>query len=544
MKVSGSLWILPCLLLACESGGLEPETAAAPAAKVIAEVVADIEVSNPSALARPGTPVELSFNELGVEHGPLQVKDGSAMRPGWSLDIDRDGAPDRLVFLADLDAAGTHRYTIERWFAGEEQEVHGQTESPVGQGGEWLATDDGQTSIPPRIRLKTKASEVAAELGPLDISMRLAMSEMERRGESLSYGGWDTVRGRDSNWTYTTGFLMEALDDVAKTTGDADMAAYAKRTMDSFLFEGGTIHSYKLDDFNIDNINSGKMLQRLYRQFGDEKYLDAINTLAAQLADHPRTSEGAFWHKKRYPHQLWLDGVYMGMPFLAGVGVMEGDQHKIEEAAREFTIARMHLRDADTGLYYHAWDEAKKQVWADPDTGQSKHFWGRGMGWYAMALVDILDVIPVDMTQLREPLLAIVAELAGDLVNFQDETGTWFQIMDMPEEPGNYREASGSAMFTYFFAKALNKGYLPKTYIPVARKAYAGLVDEFVAVYADGSFNLTNICEVAGLGYGRDGSYRYYMSEPVVVNDPKGLAPAIMAGVQMAELENRTVAGE
>jgi rhamnogalacturonyl hydrolase YesR len=229
----------------------------------------------------------------------------------------------------------------------------------------------------------------------------------------------------------------------------------------------------------------------------------------------------------------------MGMPFLAGVGVMEGDKHKIEEAAREFTIARLHLRDENTGLYYHAWDEAKEQVWADPETGRSHYIWARGFGWYAMAIVDILDVIPDDMTEVRAPLLAIIPELADSLVKSQDETGTWYQIMDMPQAPGNYLEASGSAMFTYFLAKAINKGYLPAAYIPIATKAFDGLVSEFVAVYADGSTHVTNVALVAGLGYGRDGSYRYYMGEPVVANDPKGLAPAIMAGVQMAELQNQ-----
>ena len=278
------------------------------------------------------------------------------------------------------------------------------------------------------------------------------------------------------------------------------------------------------------------MLQRLQDRHPDPRYRAAIGALAAQLAKHPRTSEGAFWHKQRYPHQLWLDGVYMGMPFLAGVGVAEGDDHKVEEAVREFTIARSHLRDARSGLYYHAWDEAKKQNWADPETGRSRFFWGRGLGWYAMALVDILDVIPPEKTELRAPLLEIIPELAESLVRHQDATGVWFQILDMPAEPGNYREASASAMFTYFLAKAVNKGYLPASFEPAARKAYAGLVDEFVSVHADGSFHLTNVVEVGGLGYGRDGSYRYYMSERVIDNDPKGVGPAIMAGLQVAEL--------
>lgn len=408
----------------------------------------------------------------------------------------------------------------------------------------YLLSELERRTMQPRIRLKTEHSKKLGGLAPIDVSIALAESEIDRRGDSLSHGGWDAVNARPSGWTYTTGLLMQSMDDLSAATGNVAFADYAARTIDSYVSDDGTILTYRPESFNIDQINSGKMLQRLYARNNDARYLAAIDSLAAQLAEHPRTSEGALWHKQRYPWQLWLDGVYMGMPFLAGVGVMEGDEHKIAEAAREFTIARAHLRDADSGLYYHAWDEAKEQAWADPETGRSHYVWARGFGWYAMAVVDILDVIPAGMTEVREPLLAIIPELADALVKSQDETGAWYQIMDMPQAPGNFLEASGSAMFTYFLAKAINRGYLPETYTGAARKAYAGLVDEFIASYVDGSTHLTNVASVAGLGYGRDGSYRYYMSEPVVADDPKGLGPAIMAGVQMAELEKQAAAGE
>jgi rhamnogalacturonyl hydrolase YesR len=403
----------------------------------------------------------------------------------------------------------------------------------------FLEAEVERRTLLPRIRLKTPASRRAHELSPVQVATRLAESEIERRGGSLSHGGWDALRSRPSAWDYTTGLLMQAMDDLSSAVGDPRFAAFARRTIDSYLTAEGAIRTYEAGEFNIDHINSGKMLQRLWARDPDPRYRAAIAALAAQLAKHPRTSEGAFWHKQRYPHQLWLDGVYMGMPFLAGVGVMEGDDRKVEEAVREFTIARSHLRDPRSGLYYHAWDEAKKQSWADPETGRSRFVWARGLGWYAMALVDILDVIPPEKTALRAPLLEMIPELAESLVRHQDATGVWFQIMDMPDEPGNYREASASAMFTYFLAKAVNRGYLPPSFAPAAQKAYAGLVDEFVSVHADGSFHLTNVVEVGGLGYGRDGSYRYYMSERVVDNDPKGVGPAIMAGIQMAELAKR-----
>lgn len=404
----------------------------------------------------------------------------------------------------------------------------------------FLEAEVERRTLSPRIRLKTEASRSARELSPIQISTRLAESEMARRGDSLSSGGWDALTLRPSSWNYTTGLLMQAMDDLSAAVGDPRFSELARRTIDSYLTADGRILTYEPAEFNIDHINSGKVLQRLRNRYPDDpRYRVAIGALAAQLAKHPRTSEGAFWHKHRYPHQLWLDGVYMGMPFLAGIGVSEGDDHKVEEAVREFTIARSHLRDARSGLYYHAWDEAKEQSWADPETGRSRFFWGRGLGWYAMALVDILDVIPPEKTELRAPLLEIIPELAESLVRHQDVTGVWFQILDKPAEPGNYREASASAMFTYFLAKAINEGYLPESFVPAAKKAYAGLVDEFVSVHADGSLHLTNVVEVGGLGYGRDGSYRYYMSEPVIDDDPKGVGPAILAGIQLSELAKR-----
>ena len=403
----------------------------------------------------------------------------------------------------------------------------------------YLQAEVERRTLAPRLRLKTAASRPAAGLEPLEISKRLADSEIARRGDSLGPGGWDAQALRPSAWTYTTGLLMQSFDELALASGERRFADFARRTIDSYLSADGTITGFDPLEYNIDSINSGKMLQRLAKRDPDPKYRAAIGALAAALAQHPRTSEGAFWHKQRYPHQLWLDGVYMGMPFLAGVGVERGDDHLIEEAVREFAIARAHLRDPATGLYFHAWDEARKQSWADPATGRSRYFWGRGLGWYAMAMVDMLDIIPPEKKALRAPLLEMIPELATSLLAHQDATGTWYQILDRPHEVGNYREASATSMFTYFLAKAVNRGYLPESYAPAARKAYAGLVSEFVAIHADGSFHYTNNVETGGLGYGRDGSYRYYMSERVVDNDPKGLGPAILAGIELSELAKR-----
>ncbi len=405
----------------------------------------------------------------------------------------------------------------------------------------FLENEVEKLTLAPRISLKTTLSQ-SQKTAPmtskqaLDWAVRVADSEMQRRGDSLAYGGFDQLRGRVSDWNYTTGLLMHALDDVGQATGKAKYSDYARKTIDSFLTDDGVIRGYDESEYNIDQINSGKMLVRYYQRTGGEKYKAAAAALAHQLENHPRTSEGAFWHKKRYPGQLWMDGVYMGMPFLAGYAVSLGTPEQLKEAVHEFEITRAHLRDPKTGLYFHAWDEKKQQNWADPETGLSHYVWGRGMGWFAMALVDVLDFIPEDQEELRRPLLAMVSELADTLRRYQDESGVWYQIVDMPEKEGNYLEASGSSMFVYFLADALNHGYLPETYRPVALKGFQGLVNEFINVAADQKVSVTNICEVAGLGFGRDGSYRYYMSEPVIDNDPKGLGPFVMAAIKVSQL--------
>jgi rhamnogalacturonyl hydrolase YesR len=404
-----------------------------------------------------------------------------------------------------------------------------------------LEQEAEKLTMPLRSSLATARSEAEKRQGidagtALEWSRRLAQSEYERLGNSLSFGEFDVVGNRTARWSYTTGLLMQAMDDVGLAAGESRFSNLARGTIDSYLTEEGGIRTYKFEDFNIDNINSGKLLLRLYERHGEERYRATADLLRAQLAEHPRTSEGAFWHKQRYPWQLWLDGVYMGMPFLAEYAVMFKDETGLEEAVHEFTLVRKHLRDEETGLYYHAWDEAREQAWADPETGLSKFFWSRGMGWYAMALVDILDFIPEDRADLREPIIGTIQEFADTLLRYQADGGGWYQIIDMPDATGNYLEASGSSMFVYMLAKGVTKGYLDASYRDVAADAYEGLVRHFVNVEADGRVSLMNVCRVAGLGFGRDGSYGYYMSEPVVSNDPKGVGPFIMAGLQVSEM--------
>jgi unsaturated rhamnogalacturonyl hydrolase len=231
----------------------------------------------------------------------------------------------------------------------------------------------------------------------------------------------------------------------------------------------------------------------------------------------------------------------MGIPFLAQYAATYetgAEQHKsFEEAVHEFVIARAHLRNPTTGLYYHAWDESKKADWANKETGRSQQYWSRGIGWYAMALVDVLDSLPASEVELRKTMIDIINELAPDILRYQDAaTGTWWQIIDRPGDLGNYRESTASAMFTYFLAKSVNKGYLPKSYRKAAIKSYTGLINEFASVHPDGKISVNGQCLVAGLGFGRDGSYDYYMTEPITSNDAKGNTPFILAGVEMYTL--------
>ena len=405
---------------------------------------------------------------------------------------------------------------------------------------DWLEQQAEKLTMPLRARIRTAATE-AHTGGPMDSatalewSVRLAESAIERVGPSLEHGRFDSVLHRSARWSYTTGLLVQALDDLSAATGDPKFATWGKATLDSYVTDDGRILTYDPLLYNIDHVNPGKMLLRYLERTGDDKYQKAADAIRAQLTDHPRTSEGAFWHKKRYPWQLWLDGVYMGMPFLAHYGLIQNDMHAIEEAVGEAIIADARLRDAETGLYYHAWDEKAEQVWADPDTGLSNFFWSRGMGWYAAALVDLLDFVPEDRTDLREPLIEIIGRFA-DTILLQRVDGVWYQVTDMPQATGNYPEASGSSMFVYMLAKAVNKGYLDAGYQDDVAASFTRLVEEFANVHTSGLVSLKNVCRVAGLGFGRDGSYRYYMSEPIVSNDPKGVGPFIMAGIEVSKM--------
>ncbi|MCK7598953.1 glycoside hydrolase family 88 protein [Microbulbifer sp. CAU 1566] len=445
--------------------------------------------------------------------------------------------------VAILKPAGNEvqYYFVAAW-ANEVASEHGPITSKA-QFETYLQQEAEKLTMPLRQRLTTAAS-VAETEQPLTAevalawSKRLADSELERKTLEYAYGGYDHIRKRPSYFEYTTGMVMQAYDELNQVSPDARYADAVQQVMGSFVADDGSINGYVQDKYNIDSVRAGTMLLRMYERNHDENYKKAVDHLYEQLEHHPRTEAGAFWHKKIYPHQVWLDGVYMGIPFLAQYEQLMHDKPNVEEVLAEFKLVNQILKDPQTGLFYHAWDEKRQQVWADKETGLSGYHWARGMGWLAMALVDVLDYIPQENTEERQYLLKMITEIAPVIEKYQDPaTGTWWQIIDKPGERGNYLESSASTMFTYFFAKALNEGYLPKgKYLGTAKKAYKGLLDEFVQVHADGTISITDMCQVAGLGFGRDGSYEYYMSEPIYDDDPKGTAPFITSGVEMYKL--------
>lgn len=336
-------------------------------------------------------------------------------------------------------------------------------------------------------------------------------------------------------WSYDLGVILKGMEQVWLADGNAKWFAYMQRMMDYYVQDNGEISAYKASDYNIDFINNGKVLLTLYRVTGKKKYLLAVQRLRKQLLTHPRTSEGGFWHKKIYAHQLWLDGLYMAQPFYAEYAQVFGEDSIYRDVVRQFALIEKHTRDEKTGLLYHGWDESRQQRWANKETGASPNFWARSLGWYGMALVDALDYFPQDDVG-RDTLVAILRRWAAGVDKVQFRNGLWYQVPDMPEREGNYPEASASAMMVYTLAKAVRKGYIEETYAKIADKGYKALLSQFIKRDAEGNLNLHGTVQVSGLGgeknY-RDGSFEYYMSEPVIANDPKGIGAFILCATEM-----------
>jgi len=360
-------------------------------------------------------------------------------------------------------------------------------------------------------------------------SERMALTLMKKHPEA-----WQIDNNKKPQWDYVHGLVMMSFEELYKSTHNEKYYNYVKAYADTLIDSTGSISTYKIDDYNLDMIESGKILFNLYKTSKDEKYLKAMQTLRGQLDNHPRTKSGGFWHKKRYPYQMWLDGLYMGAPFYARYTSEFENGKNLNDVAKQFELIQTYSLDKKTGLLYHGWDESKQMEWANKETGCSPNFWSRSLGWYAMALVDVLDYFPADNPKQKE-LVKYLNDLAVALVKFQDKSGLWYQVTDMGGKEGNYLEATGSAMFTYAFAKGVNKGYLPESFKDAANKAFDGLTTQLMKIGADGSTTLTQCCAVAGLGGNpyRDGSYEYYVNERKKDNDPKATGPFILAALEL-----------
>jgi unsaturated rhamnogalacturonyl hydrolase len=365
---------------------------------------------------------------------------------------------------------------------------------------------------------------------PLEWSIRMADSEMARRGDSLAW-----KPGGSAKWDYTAGLFTLSLLKLNERSSDPRYVQFAEKAISSFIDTNGMIQGYKAEEYQLDSINPGKTVLALYRITKDERYRQAARLLRAQLHKQPRTSEGGFWHKQRYPEQMWLDGIYMASPFYAQYAqLIEKADEPFDDVAKQIRLVAAHTYDAATGLFYHGWDEAKKQEWANKTTGTSSNFWGRAIGWYGMALVDVLDYFPTNHPA-RAEILSTLEKVCAGIAKYQDPvSGLWYQVMDQGNRKGDYLEATASAMFVYTLAKALNHSYVSPDYVTAAVKGYRGLIQKLTKVNGD-KVSLTQCCSVAGLGYGRDGSFNYYVKEPVVDNDLKGVGPFILAGIEMQE---------
>jgi unsaturated rhamnogalacturonyl hydrolase len=344
----------------------------------------------------------------------------------------------------------------------------------------------------------------------------------------------DAQKNRPAVWNYEMGVVLTGFEKLAIKNGNQQYLDYRKKIIDHFIMNDGSIRTYVIDEYNMDNMPTGRQLLHLYQQTGEEKYKKAAGLLYQQLVWQPRNKAGGYWHKLKYPTQMWLDGLYMAQPFAAEYAKMFNDINRFDDIIKQFVLMEKVSRDIKTGLLFHGWDESRLQKWANPKTGVSPEFWSRAMGWYMMALVDVLDYIPANHKG-RSDLIAILNRLSTAVIKFQDKKeGVWWQVTNKGGAALNYLESSSSAMFIYGLSKAVRMGYINKSFRPAIKKGYEGIVKNFVEVDASGTVHYTKAVAGAGLGgtpY-RDGSYDYYVNEPKRDDDLKAIGPFIQAYIE------------
>ena len=388
----------------------------------------------------------------------------------------------------------------------------------------------------------------------------LTYSEMQRTPKSYLLDFATTPR-----WSYVMGIELEAMLDTYLKYGGNAILNYCKEYCDTMITADGNIRNYKLEEYNLDNIRTGHFVTRMQELYPKEKNLKAIQLLMRQLEKQPRTvKDKVYWHKAIYSYQVWLDGIFMGLPFRVLAAPLTTSNLKpkaksqkqkaiYDDAVNQISITYQRTLDPVTGLNRHAYDETRDMFWADKQTGLSQHCWGRAQGWYSMALIELLDALPEDYAR-RGELIELLKKDLDAIIKWQDpQTGLWYQVMDSPNREGNYLESTCSSMFAYVLLKAVRKGYVGEEYRQAGICAYEGIIDNFIHINNDKTISLTQCCSVAGLGPGiskkvlkaapnvkenrrRDGSYEYYLSEPIRDNDAKGVGPFIWASLEYEAL--------
>ena len=404
-------------------------------------------------------------------------------------------------------------------------------------------------------------------------SLSLLKAPYEHYSEWLTYSEMKRVPksflldfSESPKWSYVMGIELEGMLDTYLAYGGEDIRKYCQEYTDTMINEKGDIRGYNILDYNLDNIRTGHFVTRMYNLYPEAKNKLAINTMMKQLQNQPRTiTDKVFWHKAIYAYQVWLDGIFMGLPFrclTASTQLKPKDAIKIyDDAVNQLKITYERTLDPQTGLNRHAYDETRDAFWSDKETGLSQHCWGRAQGWYSMALIEVLDALPEDYSRRGEVLDLLQKDLDA-VIKWQDQaSGAWYQVMDEPGREGNYLESTCTSMFAYVLMKAYNKGYLGEKYRNAGIKAYQGILKNFIRVNADKTISLTQCCEVAGLGPAatpqviaamkkinpkgsvkenkrRDGSYEYYLSEPIRDNDAKGVGPFIWASLEYEKVSD------
>ena len=367
---------------------------------------------------------------------------------------------------------------------------------------------------------------------------RYVLSLIERSTPEKTIWNVEKLRqGKPADWNYVDGCMMTALLSLAQIDGDKRYFDFVEGFIDSFVNEDGQIRAYKEEKHSLDDINEGRVLFPLYQETGKEKYKKAAEFLHQQLLIQPRTHEGNFWHKQIYPNQVWLDGIYMAQPFAALYEkYLGGGDYR--DVARQIGLVKERMRDDKTGLYFHGYDASRKAFWCDAETGKSKCFWLRAIGWFSVALADLMEILPEG--EEKNQLSGIFAKLMADVIKFSDpETGMYYQVVDQGTREGNYLESSGSSMIAYAMLKGARLGVLSGEFQAQGKKTFDGIVKNCLTLSGE-HLSLDHICLVAGLGpednRRRDGTFEYYISEPVVKDDAKGVAPFLLCYTEVKRL--------